>query len=333
MRTRPLAVAAAAIALVTPFAANAAPRPVKPGPVRRVFVYVMENTSFNDVVGSKDAPFLNGLIKKYALATSYTATGHASLDNYLAMTSGQRPNPATSGDCFFYGSPLCIQDVPNIADQLEAKGRSWKGYMDSMPRPCAHTAENSVEQSQTGYSPRHNPFVYYRSIMGNPDRCAKHVVPLTDLWRDQQRRSLPDYAFISPDTCHDGHDSGASCTEGGGVKEADSFASRTVPRILDDPSFGNGLLVLTFDEGGIPNDDGPVSVGSGEPDFGGRVFTLLVSRNVTRGATLADPYDHYSLLKTVEDVFCLDYLGGAATATVRSMIGALHQPRCAPLPR
>ena len=333
MKHRTLLVSAAAFALVAPFAARAAKAP-KPSPVRRVFVYVMENTSFNDVAGSPDAPYLNSLVKKYALATNYTATSHASLGNYLAMTSGQPPNPATASDCFFYGSPLCIQDVPNIADQLEAKGRTWKGYMDSMPKPCAHTAENTVETSQTGYSPRHNPFVYYRSIMGNPARCAKHVVPLTDLWRDQQKKSVPDYAFVVPDTCHDGHDSGAACKDGGGVKEADLFASRTVPRILSDPSFKNGgLLVLTFDEGGVVDDDTPASADSGTPDFGGRVFTLLVSPNVTKGATLTEPYDHYSLLKTVEDVFCLDHLGGAAGPQVRSMIGALHQARCAKLPR
>lgn len=315
-------------ALALPFGAGA--KPAKITPVRRVFVYVMENTSYGDVVGNKDAPYLNSLISKYALAANYTATGHASLDNYIAMTSGQLPNPATSGDCFFYGSPLCIQDVPNIADQLEAKRLTWRGYMDSMPRPCAHTAENTPEQSQNGYTPRHNPFVYYRDIMGDTARCNSHVVPLTELWRDQQRGTVPSYAFISPDTCHDGHDSGAACTEGGGVKEADSFARRTVPRILGDKSFRSGsLLILTFDEGGIPDDDGNVSADSGYPDFGGKIFTLLVSPNVTKGAKLTDPYDHYSMLKTIEDVFCLDYLGNAAGPQVRSMIGALHQKRCA----
>ncbi len=315
-------------ALLVPYGATA--RVQKVVRVHRVFVYVMENTSFNDIVGNKDAPYLNSLVKKYALATDYTATGHASLDNYLAMTSGQMPNPATSADCFFYGTPLCIQDVPNIADQLEAKKLSWKGYMDSMPTPCAHTEENTVEESQTGYSPRHNPFVYYRSIMGNPARCKAHVVPLTDLWRDQKAGRVPNYAFVTPDTCHDGHDSGASCKDGGGVHEADLFASRTIPRIMADKSFKDGgLIVLTFDEGGVADDDTPGSVDSGGLDFGGRVFTLLVSPNVTKGAKLTDPYNHYSLLKTVEDVFCLDYLGGAANTSVRSMIGALHQARCA----
>jgi phospholipase C len=316
----------AALVLAAPVASGAA----KPAPVTHVFVYVMENTSFKDVYGSEDAPYLNSLVKRYALATSYEATGHASLDNYLAMTSGQSPNPATSGDCFFYGSPLCIQDVPNVADQLEAKRLGWKGYMDSMPRPCAHTQENTVEQSQTGYSPRHNPFVYYRSIMGDEARCKAHVVPLTELWKDQKAGRVPSYSFVTPDTCHDGHDSGTACHDGGGVHEADLFASRTLPRIMADPSFTKGgLIIVTFDEGGVVDDDDPVSAdGGGGADFGGRVFTLLLSPNVTKGATLADPYNHYSLLKTVEDVFCLDYLGGAADPKVRSMIGALHQTRC-----
>jgi phospholipase C len=322
--------ALAALVLATPAVSRAA-KPARLTPVRHVFVYVMENTSFNDVFGSKDAPYLNSLVQRYALATDYTATGHASLDNYIAMTSGQAPNPATSGDCFFYGTPFCIQDVPNIADQLEAKKLTWKGYMDSMPRPCAHTQENTVEQSQTGYSPRHNPFVYYRSIMGNDARCKAHVVPLTDLWKDQEAGRVPSYAFVTPDTCHDGHDSGPPCKDGGGVREADLFASRTLPRIMADPSFRQGgLIVVTFDEGGVANDDEPLSADAGGGvDFGGRIFTLLVSPNVTKGATLTEPYNHYSMLKTVEDVFCLGYLGGAADPNVRSMVAALHQKRCA----
>lgn len=328
--SRSLTLLATAALTLPALTAHSAP---KVTPVHRVFVYVMENTSYDSVVGSKNAPYLNSLIKKYALATKYTATGHASLDNYIAMTSGQLPNPATSGDCPFYGSPLCIQDVDNIADQMEKAGRSWRGYMDAMPKPCAHTAENTQEKSQTGYAPRHDPFVYYRSIVDDPARCAKHVVPLTELWRDQQRKAVPDYTFITPDTCHDGHDSGSSCTEGGGVKEADSFASRTIPRILADKSFRDGgLLFLTFDEGGIPDDDTPLSFDAGGADFGGHIFTLLVSPNVTPGARLTDPYDHFSMLKTVEDVFCLPYLGLAAGPTVKSMIGAVHQARCAKLP-
>jgi hypothetical protein len=329
VRTRNLLMlTAAAFAAALPLPASGAQR----RPVSRVFVYVMENTSFNDVVGNPDAPFLNGLVRRGALATNYTATSHFSLGNYVAMTSGRLPNLATTTDCQVYGTPLCLQDVPHLGDQLEAAGRTWRGYFDSMPKPCTRSPENSIEKSGSGYSPRHNPFVYYRSVVDDPKRCAKHVVTLNDLWRDQARGTVPNYSFVVPDTCHDGHDSGPPCEEGGGIKEADSFARRTIPRILNDRSFREGgLLVLTFDEGGVADDDTPVSVESGGLDFGGRIYTLLLSPNVAPGTTLADPYDHYSLLKTVEDVFCLPYLGEAARPGVRSMVGALGQRRCARL--
>ena len=324
MRKRTILLTAALVALASIPAEGDRRRPVS-----RVFVYVMENTSFDDLVGNPDAPYLNGLIKRGALATSYTATSHASLGNYLAMTSGQVPNVATTTDCQVYGTPLCIQDVPSIADQLEAKGWTWRAYMDGMPKPCTRSDENTLEPTGTGYTPKHNPFVYYRKIVDDQPRCAKHVVALPELWRDQKKGKVPNYSFVVPDTCHDGHDSGPHCDEGGGVKEADSFARRTIPRILADRSFREGgLLVLTFDEGGVPDDDGPISVASGGVDFGGRVYTLLLSPNVTAGAKLTDPYDHYSLLKTVEDVFCLDYLAEAGRPGVRSMIGAIKQKRC-----
>ena len=309
-------------AAIIPAATNADAKPQ----VKRVFVYVMENTSYDDVVGSKDAPYLNSLIKRFALATDYVGTGHASLGNYIAMTSGRPPNPATMADCLVYGTSLCIQDVDNIADQLERTGRTWKGYMDSMPRPCMHTDENTPERSQVGYSPRHNPFVYYRSIVDDQQRCDAHVVPLTQLWKDQKFGRVPHYSFVTPDTCHDGHDSGDHCEMGGGVKEADWFARRTIPRILADASWKDGgLLFITFDEGGIPDDDLPRPNGQ-LVDFGGHIYTLLASPLVKPGAKLTAQYDHFSMLRTVEDVFCLPYLGGAKHA--RSMIGAVGQKRC-----
>lgn len=317
-------------ALVLPGPAAVARRKKPVPPISHVFIYVMENTGYKTVVGNPNAPYLNSMIDRFALATHYQATGHASLDNYIAMTSGQPPNPATSGDCFFYGTPFCIQDVENIADQMEGAGYTWKGYMDAMKEPCQHTDENTVEQSQSGYSPRHNPFVYYRSIVDDQERCEAHVVGMGRLWKDLRAGQVPNYSFITPDTCHDGHDHGDPCKEGGGVEEADSFASRTIPRLLRNEAWKEGgLLVLTFDESGIEDDDNPVSAENGDPDFGGHVYTVLVSPNVEPGSKLKETYNHYGLLKTVEDIFCLDYLAGAAGPATRSMIGALHQERCA----
>ena len=311
---------------IVPFSNSQASSPAPN--IKRVFVYVLENTSYDQVVGNKQAPYLNSLIKRFTLATNYTATGHASTDNYIAMTSGQRPNPATMGDCMFYATPLCIQNVPNIGDQMEAAHLSWKGYMDSMARPCMHTKENSQEKSQNAYAPRHNPFMYYRDIVDNQERCDAHVVPMTQFWKDQASGAVPDYSFITPDTCHDGHDSGKPCKEGGGIHEADRFSARTIPKILGDPSWKDGgLLILTFDEGGVAGDDA-LAVATDNVDFGGHVYTLLAYPNSVPGRTLTQPFDHYALLKTVEDLFCLSYIGNAALPTTGSMLTAIGQRRC-----
>ena len=313
---------------VVPFSSQASTRTPH---INRVFIYVVENESASAILGNPKAPYLNSLTKRFVYATNYTATGHASLDNYIAMTSGQPPNPATMGDCAFYGTPLCIQNVANIGDQMEAAHLSWKGYMDSMPGPCAHTKENTEEPSQNGYAPRHNPFVYYADIVHTPARCNAHDVPLTQLWKDQASGHVPRYSFITPDTCHDGHDTGPPCKEGGGIPEADKFASRTIPKILADPSWKNGgLLVVTFDEGGVSSDSIPDAT-SGSTDFGGRVFTVLAYPGAPAGRTFTERYDHYGLLKTTEDIFCLPYLAGASLPSTNSMLPAIGQTRCAPL--
>ncbi|MEA2486958.1 MAG: hypothetical protein QOF16_612 [Actinomycetota bacterium] len=327
-----LTTVAALFALTAPAHAGPAEAADPPGthPVDHVFVYVMENTSYKTVVGNKDAPYLNRLISKGALATNYFGTGHVSLDNYLAMTSGVPPNPMTTSDCFIYLTALCVQDATNIADQLEAKGYSWKGYMDSMKEPCQHPPENTQDPYQTGYATRHDPFVYYRSIVDDQARCTSHVVALPQLWKDIAAGSVPNYSFITPDTCHDGHDSGSPCKHDGGIKEANLYAHKWVPKILHSASYKNGgVIFVTFDEGGFGDDDTPGSATGGNADYGGHVYTLLLSPNVAPGTKLEQSYNHYAQLKTVEDVFCLDYLGGAASPGVASMIDALHQPRCA----
>ena len=325
---RKLTLAVALVAgTIYPVRASATTSPTH---IDHVFVYVLENTSYSDVVGNPQAPYLNSLTKQFVLATNYTATGHESLDNYIAMTSGQRPNPLTMADCPIYGTPLCIMNVKNIGDQLEAKHFTWKGYMDSMPGPCTHSKENSQEQFSSPYATRHNPFMYYSDIVDNVPRCDAHDVPLTDLWNDQAAGTVPNYSFITPNTCHDAHDSGSSCDAGGGIHEADVFASETIPKILADPSWTNGgLLVVTFDEGATGAEKPSITLNN--VDFGGHVYTLLAYPGAVGGRRVGTRFDHYSLLRTTEDIFCLPHLAGAALSSTISMLPAIGGKRCAPL--
>jgi phosphatidylinositol-3-phosphatase len=285
------AAAAAANVIFLPSTRGAPGNGVASGQVpnfTHVIVMIFENREYSSVIGSSTWPKLNALAKQYALLTKYDAVAHPSLPNYIADTSGG--TQGITSDC-----NTCYVNVTNLADSIEASGRTWKGYMESMPSPCF------LGNSGT-YAQKHNPFVYYDDIRTNSARCTSMDVPLTQFDTDLANNHLPDYAWITPNLCNDGHDCSNSV--------ADSFLGSEVSKILASASFDqNSLLVITFDEGstkasccGLPS------------SAGGHIVTLLISKLVKAGYQDATPYSSYSLLKTVEKAWSLPYLGHAADA-------------------
>src|SRR3989441_3184797 len=184
--------------------------------IRHVFIIILENKGFDETFGpTSPAVYLSQqLTQQGQLLRQYYATGHVSLDNYVSLVSGQAPNSQTQGDCLIYtdftgASSLdadgqavgqgCVYPsfVPTIADQLTARRRTWKGYMQDMgnspsaPATCRHPALNSRDDTQTArdgdqYATRHNPFVYFHSIIDSAI-CDANVVPLTQLTTDLER--------------------------------------------------------------------------------------------------------------------------------------------------
>jgi hypothetical protein len=164
--------------------------------------------------------------------------------------------------------------------------------------------------------------VYFHSIIDSPT-CAQNDVPLTQLDSDlSAASSTPSYAFITPNLCHDGHDAPCVNGEPGGLASADEFLKTWVPKITGSPAWGEGsLLVITFDEaengdataccGEVPGYNTPNPGGPTPGPGGGRTGAVLISQYVKPGTTNATPYNHYSLLKSTEDVFGLPYLGYA----------------------
>jgi hypothetical protein len=234
--------------------------------------------------------------------------------------------------------------VQTIGNQLTENGLTWKGYLEDMGNDpsresavCAHPALGSQDQTQTpvagdGYVTRHNPFVYFHSIIDDAGYCAAHVVPLngtTGLAADLGKAAAtPRLSFIVPNLCNDGHDypcanqpSGASA-----LADVDSFLSTWVPRITSSPAFKkDGLLAVVFDESGGPQTDssaccneipGPNSPLPGiTGPGGGLVGGVLLSPFVRPGTVSATPYNHYSLLASIEGYFGLPRLGYAATTS------------------
>ena len=277
--------------------------------LEHVFVIVLENYKAEDVTPVA-APFLSWITRAGVSLDQMYGVDHASLSNYIAMTSGNTPNAKTRADCFLYD---CILESPqdtNIGDQLEAHGLDWKAYLESMPAPCSHpTVSGRLDPYLVGYATRHNPFVYYRDIVGPdltvvPPRCVRHDVPFTRFANDLAHHHVPNYSFIVPDTCNDAHDRGTSCA----LPAADSWLIRNVPAILASPEYRHrGALVITFDESESTDTRG--CCGNA---VGGRIFTSVLSPFVTHpGAHSSVPYSHYSVLRSIEDAFGLGCLGHA----------------------
>ena len=329
-----------------------------PPAIRHVFLIVLENQSFNHVFSPRSAmPYLSQtLAAEGAVLRSFYAIGHNSLGNYVALVSGQAPNEATQGDCLVYGDfrqsepgldadgqargTGCVYPkwVPSLPDQLEAAGLTWKGYMEDMgrdphreARTCGHAALGArdplLEATPTDqYASKHNPFIYFHAIIDDAQRCARHVINLDALTADLRTpASTPNLVFITPNLCHDGHDTQCANGERGGAAGADAFLAEWVPRILASAAFQrDGLLIVTFDEADGTSassaaaccNERALSGARLPPGLwgpgGGRVGAVLVSRSIRPGTVSDVAYNHYSLLRTIETLFNLRPLGFAA---------------------
>jgi hypothetical protein len=198
---------------------------------------------------------------------------------------------------------------------------------------CAHPALGTPDRTQQAsptdqYATRHNPFVFFHSIIDDPAGCAARDVPLTGLQADlTSAATTPNLSFIVPDLCHDGHD--ATCADGGpgGLPAADAFLRTWVPRITGSPAFRReGLLIVTFDEaagdssaccGEPPGPNTPAPGGQSGGPGGGRTGAVLLSPFIRGGTTTSHQYNHYGLLRSVEDLFALPHLGYAAATGLR----------------
>ena len=251
-----------------------------------IFVIMLENEDFSDIIGNPDLPYINSLAASGASLQKYYAVAHPSLPNYLALTGG-----STFGldqDC---DSPSCyVGAASNIAaDRIEPSGRTWKAYMESMPVACDQTNTDL-------YAVRHNPFLYYDDIRTVPSECNKDV-PYTQLATDlQSAATTPNFGWITPNLCDDAHDCPAT--------SADTWLQANVPAILSSPAFTtqHSLLAVTFDED--DHDGSCPTAGETSPPCN-QIPTILVGSGIAPGTVSKTQYDDYSLLKTIETSWSL----------------------------
>jgi hypothetical protein len=394
LRSTLAAATALSLCAVSPFQPLAA---AEDGPPHfgHVFVVVLENEGYDTTFGpNSKAPYLSQTLPTQGvLLTQYYGTGHASNDNYVSMISGQAGTPQNHNDCIVYGDFTqtgvtpdgqaigsgCIYpaSVKTIADQLSEIGKTWRAYMGDMGNDpsresatCGHPALNTVDMTQNAEKPsvtvpngdqyvtRHNPFVYFHSIIDTP-ACQANVVNLNQLAADLKHEdTTPNFVFITPNVCDDGHD--APCVTGapGGLVSADAFLQTLIPMLQASPAYKHdGLIVINFDEGGytlsINSSGGYVIAFQGQAccseqpgpnlgsypqsstfgpytltygSYGGdRTGAVLLSPALKAGTVSNFPFNHYSLLRTLEDNFHTStYLGYAGQPGLVGFFGSTH---------
>jgi phospholipase C len=289
---------------------------------QHVFVIMMENTGYNLLIGNPNAPWINSAAAQYGLATSYFGVTHPSQPNYIAATAGMQGADSDSPETLA---------VPNIVDQLESHGKTWKAYMQSYSLctdPLAAACGNQL------YERKHNPFVTFADVQSSPARMA-NIVDLSQLNTDLAGGSVPDYVWISPDQCHDMHGRAAPATdpcnftnnEPALISAGDAFLSSTVGSIMSSSAWtGNSAIFIMWDESeftgggfqGFGDDAGCCDSVAGTG--GGHVVTLVISHANHSPATSAVPYNHYSVLRTIQEGWQLGCLGFTCdTANVPAM--------------
>jgi phospholipase C len=268
---------------------------------QHIFLIVMENHSYDDIIGSSEAPRINALATKYGLATNYWAVAHPSEPNYIALIGG-----STFGVVDDNSYKVNALNKPSLASQLEAAGMTWKSYQQGLPSP-GYTGETATTEGEV-YASKHNGFMNFLPYYSSAQRAAElaKIVPESQLAMDLSSDSAPNFSFISPGLCSDMH--GAPSCSGGVslIRAGDTFVSQTVEQIMAASMWdqGNNAIIITWDEA-----EGVISFGPGDIDGGGgKVATIVITSHGPRGVQDNTPYNHYALLLSIQKAFGLDCL-------------------------
>ncbi|OKJ06665.1 alkaline phosphatase family protein [Kitasatospora sp. CB01950] len=241
-----------------------------------VIVVVMENHAYSQVIGSSSAPYLNGTLK----------AGGADLAQSYGLTHPSEPNyymlfsgsnqGRTDDSCVKVGS----MTAPNLASELIAAGQTWGSYNETLP------SQGSTVCSSGKYAQKHNPWFGFANVPTNTAYTfAQFPTDYT---------TLPKVSFVVPNLCSDMHD----CS----VSTGDTWIKNNLGAYATWAQTHNSLLVVTFDE------DNSLS--------GNRIPTLVYGQHVIPGSSSSTTYNHYNVLRTLEDLAGLStHAGNAAGAS------------------
>jgi len=251
--------------------------------VRHVVIVILENQNADR---AKAQPFMAWMANDGAYLARYYALTHPSQPNYIAMISG-----STSG----------VPGDANVTLDRAHIGRfvTWKTYAEDYPEEGCH-GEKQIGR----YVRKHNPFISFADVADH-DAC-RNIVPFTHFAADFASGALPQLSLVIPNLDDDAHDQP--------VRFADDWLTAKFKPLMADPNaWRDTLLVITFDE-----DRGRWIVGGD----GNRVYTAFWGGAVLPHTVIADvSYDHYDLLRTIEEIFHIPATMAAGDAAAHPIGG------------
>ncbi len=262
-----------------------------------VFLVMMENHNWADVVASDSAPFIASLLEEGAHAEQAFSPPdlHPSEPNYIWLEAGDNLGIVTDG------APTSNHrsTTHHLVTRLEEVGLTWKSYqMGISGDDCPLSASGK-------YAPRHNPMVYFDDVTGENDpasaRCIAHVRPIEELAIDLEADDVASYNLVTPDLCSDMHDSCPPTSDR--IQQGDDFLAATIPMIRASAAYARGaVIIVTWDEG-EENSDGPIGL-------------IVLGESVKVGYSNELHYDHSSTLKTMEEILGVGLLRHSADPDV-----------------
>jgi len=323
---------AASIAVALTLASATSPALAQPQSFDHVFVIMMENQSFDEVVGRNvidpsgnptgvfDTPFVT--FKAPALsgfAFQYFGVTHPSLPNYLSTIAGnfykiQDDNPS----CYAQPAPGpgCHQiSATNLVDSLENAGLTWTVLEESAPK-VGYLGPTYPTSGPTLYAQKHNPFLYFQDIATNPKRLLR-IQPLNEKYLSAALANPTNLTYIVPNQCHDMHGTSTCTNYDKLLQESDGYLENLAHTIVTSSAFtSKSALFVVWDEDDYSSRQACCSSPKG--DGGGHTLGMVFS-GTSAGKQSLQAYNEYSLLRTIEEGFSLPYLGNSGNADVVSM--------------
>jgi hypothetical protein len=295
---------------------------------QHIFVIADVGHDYGAMFGNKYAPVLNQLARQYGLASRYYTTSDPDVANIVTILAGKSYGVNTN---FPYWDEQI--SAPSLLSELTSAHMTWKAYYQGLPYPgylgtCYPVRCNGTPDADTFFTYKHEGVANFSYVAGNPAQ-ARNMVPATELAADSRSGRLPSFGLIIPDECRDGHGGPPLCEDGTSayhepndnrlVRAGDAYIGDVVREIMSGPQWsqGNNAIVITFTEG-------DTSAGCcGEKKGTGHVMTVVVTSHGPRGLTDPTPYNHYSLLSTIQHAFglgCLQHTCEALRVTPMSML-------------